>query len=239
MIFGSLSTSLVTILAAASTVVSTKAITPNPTFTGLGTRYGDADGCTEENCWQDGACSFVDYKLPAGIDGSTCVSEDIWENSANCGGCIEVTYKSKTLKIMVTNKTGGDKNHLDMTPATWSRLTNGMRGGGVDGIKWKWIACPLPASTPLQVHMHGGASQYWFATTIENATHRTKAVDVSSDNGKTWRSTTLKDPNMYVLKGTLPSSTAWVRVTSINNKQVIVKNVALKSGQVTKSTSNF
>lgn len=41
--------------------------------TGQGTRYGD--GCTEEDCWQDGACSFVDYKLPPGIDGSTCVSK--------------------------------------------------------------------------------------------------------------------------------------------------------------------
>jgi hypothetical protein len=105
MIFGSLSTSLVTLLAAASTVVSAKAITPNPTFTGLGTRYGDADGCTEENCWQKGACSFVDYKLPPGIDGSTCVSEDIWDNGANCGGCIQVSYKSKTLKIMGKLKT--------------------------------------------------------------------------------------------------------------------------------------
>lgn len=104
MIFGSLSASLVTLLAAASTVVSAAAVSANPTFTGLGTRYGDADGCTEENCWQKGACSFVDYKLPAGIDGSTCVSEDIWDNGANCGGCIQVSYKSKTLKIMVSSK---------------------------------------------------------------------------------------------------------------------------------------
>lgn len=101
MIFGSLSASLVTLLAAASTVVSAAAVSANPTFTGLGTRYGDADGCTEENCWQKGACSFVDYKLPAGIDGSTCVSEEIWDNGANCGGCIEVKYKTKALKIMV------------------------------------------------------------------------------------------------------------------------------------------
>ncbi|KAF4450202.1 Expansin-like protein 5 [Fusarium austroafricanum] len=227
----------VTILAAAS-AVSAAAVSKNPTFTGLGTRYGGR--CKEEDCWQKGACSFVDYKLPPGIDGSTCVSEDIWKNGANCGGCIQVSYKGKSLKIMVTNKTDpGNKNHLDMTPATWSKLTNGLSAGGVQGIKWKWIECPLRKGTPLEVHMHGGASKYWFAATIQSATHRVKAVDVSSDKGKTWKSTTLNDPNMWILKGTLPNDTAWVRVKSVNNKQVIVKNVALKSGVVTKGTANF
>lgn len=125
-----------------------------------------------------------------------------------------------------------------MTPATWNKLTNNMKGGGVDGIKWKWIECPL-RSAPLQVHMHGGASKYWFAATIENMTHRVKAVQVSSDSGKTWKSCYLKDPNMWMLDGTLPSDSAWVRVTSVNNKHVIVKNVALKSGVVTKATANF
>lgn len=67
--------------------------------TGLGTRYGD--GCTEEDCWQSGACSFTDYVLPASVDGSTCVSEEIWNNGANCGGCISVSYKGKKITVMV------------------------------------------------------------------------------------------------------------------------------------------
>ena len=66
---------------------------------GQGTRYGD--GCTEEDCWQDGACSFTDYVLPSSVDGSTCVSDDIWRKGYNCGGCISVTYKGKTITVMV------------------------------------------------------------------------------------------------------------------------------------------
>jgi hypothetical protein len=100
--FGSISTYFVTLLAAASTVANAAATSKNPVYTGLGTRYGLSDGCTEEDCWQKGACSFVDYKLPHGIDGTTCVSEDIWNNGANCGGCIQVSYKGKSLKIMVS-----------------------------------------------------------------------------------------------------------------------------------------
>ena len=67
--------------------------------TGQGTRYGD--GCTEEDCWQGGAWSFTDYTLPASIDGSTCVSEDIWNDGANCGGCIDVSYQGKKITVMV------------------------------------------------------------------------------------------------------------------------------------------
>lgn len=77
-----------------------------PKFVGLGTRYGLDYPCTEADCWQKGSCSFTDYKLPAGIDGTTCVSEEIWDNGAHCGGCISVTYKGKTLTIMVGPHSG-------------------------------------------------------------------------------------------------------------------------------------
>ncbi|KAJ4180967.1 hypothetical protein NW767_014273 [Fusarium falciforme] len=206
-------------------------------FWGTGTRYGSP--CTEMDCWQNAACSFVGYDLPAGIDGSTCVSNDIWDNGGNCGGCIAVTYKGKTLKIMVTNRTGGNGTHLDMTPDTYSKLTNGVTAGGVKGIKWEWISCPFGDTVPLQIHMHGGSSRWWFSATVENGRLRTKAVEVSADQGKTRKPTTRKSVNMYVLKGSLPSDTVWVRATSIEGHQVVVKDVALKSGQITKATENY
>lgn len=94
------------LLAPAGLAAVLPSTTPNDAYlakralrTGLGTRYCP-DG-NEEDCWQDGACAFVDYDLPAGIDGSTCVSEEIWDSAAHCGQCISVTYKGKTLKVMV------------------------------------------------------------------------------------------------------------------------------------------
>jgi hypothetical protein len=112
---------------AASLALASAATTPAMTMderflarralnTGMGTRYG-AD-CTEEDCWQSGACSFTDYVLPSSVDGSTCISDTVFGKGENCGGCISVTYKGKTITVMVTNQTGGDKNHLDMTPDT-------------------------------------------------------------------------------------------------------------------------
>ncbi|KAG6127401.1 hypothetical protein E4U38_006289 [Claviceps purpurea] len=207
-----------------------------PKFVGLGTRYGLHD-CHEADCWQKGSCSFTDYKLPAGIDGTTCVSEAIWDNGAHCGGCISVTYKGKTLTIMVTNRTDGKSTHLDMTPDTWAKLTNGYSGGGVNGIEWEFIECPI--DTPLSIKIHSGASKYWFAATVENAKTRTSKIEVSSDEGKTWMTANRQVFNMYILGTVLPSDSAWVRVTSIDGKVVVVKDVELASGKITAAAVNY
>lgn len=46
--------------------------------------------------------------------------------------------------VKVTNKTGGDKNHLDMTPDTWEKLT-GIGAGGAGGVDGIGISHPLPS----------------------------------------------------------------------------------------------
>jgi hypothetical protein len=68
---------------------------------GMGTRYGL--NCKEEDCWQQGACAFTDYTLPSTVDGSTCVSEELWDTSYHCGGCISVSYKGKKIVVMVSS----------------------------------------------------------------------------------------------------------------------------------------
>lgn len=99
-------------LAALALQASAGLLSPNPSSdrnlfgrslnVGKGTRYGDAEGCTEEDCWQQGACAFTDYTLPSTVDGSTCVSEARWDTSAHCGGCISVSYKGKKIVVMVS-----------------------------------------------------------------------------------------------------------------------------------------
>lgn len=126
-----------------------------------------------------------------------------------------------------------------MTPATWSKLTNGYSGGGVNDIEWEWITCPIAATTPLEIRMHAGASKYWFAATVENARLRTAKLEVSSDSGATWTAAVREKYNMWTLDGTLPDNTAWVRVTSVEGDQVVVENVSLQSGLITQATENY
>lgn len=124
-----------------------------------------------------------------------------------------------------------------MPPATWNQLTNNMSGGGVDGIEWKFIDCPI--TTGLWIKVHAGGSQYWPAVTIENATQGTKQVAFSDDEGTTWHGTTRNTNNFFVMDGTLSGANAWVKVTSVSGKTVVVKGVKLASGAVTKTEKNF
>jgi len=50
---------------------------------------------------QGGACSFSTYTLPAGLYG-TALSDSNWNNSANCGGCVSVTYGGNSITAMVS-----------------------------------------------------------------------------------------------------------------------------------------
>ncbi|KAM3083290.1 hypothetical protein ACMFMG_003945 [Clarireedia jacksonii] len=217
-------------LAASSSSSATSA-----SVNGDGTWYGE--NCGEESCWQGGACAFVDYVLPASIAGSTCVSELIWNSSYNCGGCVEVTYQGKKKIAMITNKTGGDAVHLDMSPDMFSQLAD--KSLGEIDIQWAHVPCPI--TTPLQIAMHGGSSQYWFAATVENAILRTASMEVSSDSGATWKPTTRNINNFFEFpsSGGTGTKTAWVRVTSETGSQVIVKDVDMTSKKVTTATTNY
>lgn len=126
-----------------------------------------------------------------------------------------------------------------MTSDTWTKLTNGYSGGGVDTTEWEWVTCPIAETEPLVIRMHGGASKYWPAAPVENARYRTSGLEFSSDSGSTWKAATLNNYNIWVLDGTLPTDTAWVRVTSITGSQVIVENVALASSKDTTATQNY
>jgi len=125
-----------------------------------------------------------------------------------------------------------------MTPDTFHKLYSGA-GGGINDIEWEFVPCPLAASEPLWIKMHGGASQYWVAATVENAKRRTAKLEVSADQGATWKPTTRDVNNFFKMSGTLSASTAWMRVTSHTGTSVIVKDVKLASGVITKATANY
>lgn len=235
--------SVTSVVSVTSAVSATSSI-PSPSsapgnsgevFNGDTTWYGE--DCGEESCWQGGACAFVDYTLPATIDGSTCVSEVIWNSSYHCGACVEITYQGKKKIAMITNKTGGDSVHLDLSPNMFSQLADKSRGE-ID-TTWRYVACPI--TSPLEIRMHGGASQWWFAATVVNATLHTAKLEVSSDGGNTWKATKRDTNNFFTLPGNggTNTKTAWVRVTSNTGSQVVVKDVDMTSNKYTKATSNY
>jgi expansin (peptidoglycan-binding protein) len=124
-----------------------------------------------------------------------------------------------------------------MTPDMFSQLADKSRGEF--NMQWQYVPCPI--ASPLQILIHGGASQYWFAATVENAVYRTFSMEVSADKGQTWKPTTRNVNNFFTMVGNggTGTTTAWVRVTSELGSQVIVKDVKLSSGALTIATENY
>ncbi|ENH73023.1 Expansin-like protein 2 [Fusarium oxysporum f. sp. cubense race 1] len=181
-----------------------------------------------------GNCMFSTYTLPSGILG-TAFSGQKWDNSANCGACIEVTGPSGTIKAMIVDKCPEcDPGHLDLFPDAFKAV------GGTDGIvktSYKFVECGI--TTPLMLHNKEGTSANWFSIQVVNANEPVKSVQVSTDGGSTWKSTERKDYNFFENPAGFGKTSVDVKVTSSTGKRVVVKNVGVTAGAQYKASSNF
>ncbi|KAH7201611.1 RlpA-like double-psi beta-barrel-protein domain-containing protein-containing protein [Fusarium oxysporum] len=181
-----------------------------------------------------GNCMFSTYTLPSGILG-TAFSGQKWDNSANCGACIEVTGPSGTIKAMIVDKCPEcDPGHLDLFPDAFKAV------GGTDGIvktSYKFVECGI--TTPLVLHNKEGTSANWFSIQVVNANEPVKSVQVSIDGGSTWKSTERKDYNFFENPAGFGKTSVDVKVTSSTGKSVVVKNVGVTAGAQYKASSNF
>uniref|UniRef100_A0A0D2Y985 Uncharacterized protein n=1 Tax=Fusarium oxysporum (strain Fo5176) TaxID=660025 RepID=A0A0D2Y985_FUSOF len=170
-----------------------------------------------------GNCMFSTYTLPSGILG-TAFSGQKWDNSANCGACIEIVDKCPEC----------DPGHLDLFPDAFKAV------GGTDGIvktSYKFVECGI--TTPLVLHNKEGTSANWFSIQVVNANEPVKSVQVSTDGGSTWKSTERKDYNFFENPAGFGKTSVDVKVTSSTGKSVVVKNVGVTAGAQYKASSNF
>lgn len=229
-------TSVVSAFAMASAVLA--AVTPGITLderavvrrslSGQATYYGGNV--------QGGACSFSTYTLPSGLLG-TALSDSNWDNSGNCGGCVQVHHGGKSVTAMIVDECPGcGTNHLDLFPNAFTDLA--AASTGVIDVTWDYVPCPH-ISGPLEIHMKTGVSEYWFSAQVVNAHRRTAKLEVSTDEGKTWKAASRTTYNFFEISSGVGASTAWVRATSHVGTTVVVKNVAQTGGAVAKAGSNY
>ncbi|TVY19669.1 Expansin-YoaJ [Lachnellula arida] len=183
-----------------------------------------------------GACSFSTYTLPSDIFG-TALSDSNWDTSANCGACVSVTGPDgNSITAMIVDECPGcGTNHLDLFPTAFSALATPSTG--VIDVSWSYVDCPI--TTPLQVHNKEGVSAYWFSMQVVNANKAVSTLEVSTDGGSTWQTTTRKDYNFFENESGFGTDTVDVKVTSSAGEVVIVDNVAITAGSVVTAGSNF
>ncbi|KAK4949515.1 hypothetical protein LTR10_012133 [Elasticomyces elasticus] len=182
-----------------------------------------------------GTCSFSTYSLPSGLKG-TALSDSNWDNAYNCGGCVAVTHGGKTVTAMIVDQCPGcGSNHLDLFPDAFSALDSPSKG--IIDITWDYVPCPV--SGGLQIHMKTGVSQYWFSAQVVNGHRRTAKMEVSTNQGASWKTATRTTYNFFEISSGVGASSAWIRVTSHMGTSVVVKDVPMTSDVIKTAGSNY
>jgi expansin (peptidoglycan-binding protein) len=183
-----------------------------------------------------GMCSFTGYKIPSNLFG-TALSDSNWAGGASCGVCVSVTGPTGTkVKAMVVDQCPGcGPNHLDLFPDAFAKLAS--PSAGVIPVSWEEVPCGI--TTPIVLKNKSGTSPYWFSMQVMNANVKIAKLEVSTDGGKSWKSTTRKAYNFFENPAGFGTQTVDVRVTSASGQAIVVKGVDVKPDSLKTAGSNF
>ncbi|KAL5047585.1 RlpA-like double-psi beta-barrel-protein domain-containing protein-containing protein [Aspergillus fruticulosus] len=183
-----------------------------------------------------GTCSFTDYTLPSHLLG-VAFSGQAWDNAAECGACIAVTGPNgNTVKVMIVDKCPEcAPTHLDLFESAFTTLASASEGQ----IPISYSFTPCGISSPLILRNKSGTSAYWFSMQVVNANGAVKSLEVSTDNGSTWKGTTRSDYNFFENSSGFGTDTVDVRVTGVDGAVVTVNNVSVASGKSVTAAGNF
>ncbi|KAF2637714.1 barwin-like endoglucanase [Massarina eburnea CBS 473.64] len=181
-----------------------------------------------------GTCSFTDYTIPSGLYGTAFGGN--WDASA-CGQCVSVTGPNgNTIKAMVVDQCPEcDASHLDLFENAFTQI--GDKSAGTIDISYSVVPCGI--SSPLVLKMKSGSSQYFFSMQVVNSNVAISKLEISTDGGSSWKSTTRQTYNFFEISSGSGSDTVDVRVTSVGGKTITVNSVSVADSATKTADSNF
>lgn len=183
-----------------------------------------------------GTCSFSGYTLPSNLFG-TAFSGAVWDNASKCGSCVAVTGPNgKTIKAMIVDQCPEcAEGHFDLFQDAFAELS--AISAGIIDITYSAVSCDLEG--PLKLKNKEGTSEYWFSMQVVNANEPVTKLEVSTDGGSSWKSTTRTSYNYFENSSGFGTDSVTVRVTGESGTTVVVKNVGCESGSEITAGSNL
>ncbi|KAH9813152.1 Non-catalytic module family EXPN [Melampsora americana] len=210
--------------------------TSRPSIQARATSY-NAKGTYWGGNWAGGNCGFSDWPEPSKYP-EIAIAGNLWASGAYCGACLEVTGPDGQVKVGIV----GDQcpsctdNGLDMDPTMWAAVT-GNASPSITDLTWEVVSCGF--STPIQLINKVGVSSYWFSMQVAGANNPVKSLEISTDNGKTWTSTTRQSgSNFFQPDKPGQGESGDIRVTCNNGKTVITENVSFTAAGIQKGSGN-
>ncbi|KUI58573.1 Expansin-like protein 1 [Cytospora mali] len=192
---------------------SSAAVSGNSTFYG-----GNLSG---------GMCSFTTMSsIPDGLYG-TAFSGSAWDSAAECG--------PNPIPQVVDQCPECDEGHLDLFEDAFEQL--GTKSEGIISTSYTKVPCGI--TSPIVLHNKSGTSAYWFSMQVVNHNEPISTLEVSTDGGSTWSSTTRSEYNFFENASGFGTDTVDVRVTSTSGGTITVSGVSVASDSKVTASSNF
>ncbi|KAA1097061.1 hypothetical protein PGT21_006962 [Puccinia graminis f. sp. tritici] len=176
--------------------------------------------------WERGNCLFFFWPQPKGIN-PIAINSNMWDSSRMCGACIAITNEFGTHLAVVTDQSTVGPTDLDLGKDSWDEVSNHHISSGIP-ISWKMVPCNF--TTPIQFTNQKGAHPFWTAIQVANSNLPIKSLEALPLDNKSRGWVKLKRnsaSNHFGTKCKPIGRSADLRVTCMNGKQFITKNVNL------------
>ena len=198
--------------------------TQNPTFTGEGTYYNEADG--------GGNCTFdpIPGDLMVGA-----MNETQYANADLCGAYVALTGPKGTINVRIVDRCPECKpGDIDLSPQAFDRIAERIQGRVP--ISWHVISPSLAGN--IAYRFKEGSNQWWTAVQIRNHRNPIAKLEYRNSAGQ-WVSVARERYNYFVEPAGMGPGPYNFRVTDVYGNVLLDSGIAHMEAGVVQGAGQF
>ncbi len=199
--------------------------------------------------YEKGCANLDDYIADNELYIAALTNDDANEYEKYIGGCIEVTYRDKSVyaivgDIMPVNdpqNQGRQAGDVDLNRAASAALGLQPNDGDLD-ITWRIVPLPTADDQPISYIAKEGTSIYWGCIQVRNTTYPVAKLEFTTGDGNYTELDKKRDGDGYFINYYVPPTEAFgaeqvtFRITDIYGQTVIDENVQIPASRVSSDT---
>lgn len=125
--------------------------------------------------------------------------------------------------------------HIDLFPDAFATLDDPDLG--IIDVSYEFVSCGI--TSPAKLHNKDGTSRYWFSMQVVNHNLPVDTLEVSTNGGRSWQSTSRTYYNFFERQDGFGIDIVDVRVTAANGESIIIDGVSVASNSEMSIRDNF
>lgn len=218
---------------------STGSGTTSGTGSGVPAGFGDVTRTTAEYITPDAACGTheVACMLPCPADDLyVAINQWDYQNSQACGACMEVTGPNGTVVVTVIENCAGAcaPGEIELSETAFAQIADVSEGHAE--VEWRLVRCDL--SGPIAFHFEPESSEWWVSIQVRNHVMPVASLELERPDGS-WTGLERRAHNYFDTNDDPGTGPYTLRVTSIDDQQLIESNIPLRPGEEVAGTGQF